>query len=221
MVLFDLLYLDGKSLLSEPLEKRKELLQALVVPTDKLQVSPQVPGDGTALFEVAKARRLEGVVAKKLGTPYRPGRRGREWLKIKATYDADLVVGGWSKGEGSRSGAFGSILVGAYEGDELRYLGSVGTGFTDKLLGEVLKEMKKLETDDNPFNSDPRKDKLRWGKPIKDPHWIRPDLVARVEFRELTAAGRLRAPSFKGLRRDKDPEECLYDDLVAEAAPEV
>lgn len=221
LVLFDLLYLDGRSLLSEPLEKRKELLQDLVVPTDRLQVSPHVPGDGTALFEAAKARRLEGVVAKRLGTPYRPGRRGREWLKIKAIYDADLVIGGWSKGEGSRSNAFGALLVGAYEGDELRYLGSVGTGFTDSLLDEVLAEMKELESGKNPFNSDPQKDKERWGKPIKDPHWITPGLVARVEFRELTAAGRLRAPSFKGLRRDKDPEECLYDELVAEAAPEV
>jgi bifunctional non-homologous end joining protein LigD len=219
-VVFDLLYLDGRSLLSEPLEVRKELLAELVVPTDRLQVSPHMNGDGTALFEVAKARRLEGIVAKKLGSSYRPGKRGREWLKIKAIYDADLVIGGWSKGEGSRSGAFGAILVGAYEEGELRYLGSVGTGFTDRLLSEVLGEMERLESPDNPFDSDPRKDKLRWGKPIKDPHWISPELVARVEFRELTSAGRLRAPSFKGLRKDKAPVECLFEELVAQAAPE-
>jgi bifunctional non-homologous end joining protein LigD len=220
-VVFDLLYLDRRSLLSEPLEKRKELLQELVVPTDRLQVSPHMQGDGVALFDVARARRLEGIVAKKMGSTYRPGKRGREWLKVKTTFDADLVIGGWSKGEGSRSSAFGSLLVGAYEGDELRYLGSVGTGFTDATLKEVLGALKELETDENPFNADPRKDKARWGKPIKDPHWISPELVAAVEFRELTSAGRLRAPSFKGLRRDKDPDECTYDDLVAQAAPEV
>jgi ATP-dependent DNA ligase len=80
--------------------------------------------------------------------------------------------------------------------------------------------MERLESPDNPFDSDPRKDKLRWGKPIKDPHWISPELVARVEFRELTSAGRLRAPSFKGLRKDKAPVECLFEELVAQAAPE-
>ncbi len=217
-VAFDLLYLDGRSLISEPLEKRKELLQEAIVTTDKVQVSPVVPGDGSALFEVARSQNLEGIVAKKLGSPYRPGRRSKEWLKIKTIYDADVVIGGWSRGEGARSGAFGALLVGAYEEEGLRFVGSVGTGFTDKTLAEVLGAMAELESDENPFNSDPRKDKARWGKPIKDPHWIRPELVAKVEFRELTSAGRLRAPSFKGLRDGKGPLDCLFEDLRAPEA---
>lgn len=213
-VAFDLLYLDGRSLLGEPLEDRKDLLQELVVPTDHVQVSPVVPAEGCALFDVAKRQRLEGIVAKKLGSPYRPGRRSKEWLKVKTIYEADVVIGGWSRGEGSRSSAFGSLLVGAYDGDGLRFIGSVGTGFTDKTLSELLGAMKARETNENPFDSDPRKDRSRWGKPIKDPHWVRPELVGRIEFRELTSAGRLRAPSFKGLRNDKDPRDCLFEDLA-------
>ncbi len=212
-IAFDLLYLDGRSTLSLPLEERRELLEELVVCNDFVEVSPQIVGDGRALFAAAQAQNLEGIVAKKLATPYRPGKRSKEWLKIKTTYDADVVIGGWSRGEGARSGHFGSLLVGAWEDDGLRFVGSVGTGFNDKTLGEVLEKMSALETGENPFDSDPRKDKPRWGKPIKDPHWIKPELVARVEFRELTSAGRLRAPSFKGLRDDKAPEDCLFENL--------
>jgi bifunctional non-homologous end joining protein LigD len=213
-VAFDLLYLDGKSLVTRPLEERKELLEQTVIPNDYIEVSPYVEGEGAALFDAARARNLEGIVAKKLGGPYRPSKRSKEWLKIKTIYDADVVIGGWSRGEGSRSGRFGSLLVGAYDEGSLRFVGAVGTGFSDKSLTEMLTAMQALASDDNPFDSDPRKDKSRWGKPIKDPQWIAPELVARVEFRELTSAGRLRAPSFKGLRNDKDPGDCVFSDLA-------
>jgi bifunctional non-homologous end joining protein LigD len=212
-VAFDLLYLDGKSLTDEPLEVRKELLQDLIVGDERIEVSPSVATEGKALFTAVKNAHMEGIVAKRLRTPYRPGKRSKDWLKIKTIYEADVVVGGWTRGEGSRSGRFGSLLVGAYEGESLRFVGSVGTGFNEKTLGEVLESMSELETSTNPFDSDPR-DKSSWGKPIKDPHWVRPKLVAKIEFRELTSAGRLRAPSFKGLRAEKQPDACLFEHLA-------
>ena len=214
-IAFDLLYIDGKSLINEPVEVRKELLDELVVTTDQVQVSPYTEGDGINLFETAKAMKLEGIVGKKLGCPYKPGKRVREWVKIKTIYEADLVIGGWTPGEGSRSSTFGALLVGAYEDGELRFTGSVGTGFSEKLLDEVLPKLKELETKNCPFVVDPRKTGgSRFGKPIKNPRWVKPELVARVEFRELTSVGKLRAPSFKGLRADKDPEECLFEELA-------
>ena len=213
-IVFDLLYLDGRSLVGEPVEKRKELLSEVIVPSNTVQVSHYERGAGTAMFEAARAAKLEGIVAKKLGTPYRPARRTREWLKIKTIHDADVVIGGWSRGEGSRSSSFGSLLVGAYDGDALRFIGAVGTGFTDSMLAELIPRLRELEADDCPFEGGIDAVKAgRFGKPIRDPHWMHPELVARVEYREVTSVGRLRAPSFKGLRTDKSPDECLYDDM--------
>jgi bifunctional non-homologous end joining protein LigD len=218
-VAYDLLYLDGRSLLKTPLEERKELLDELVVVSDNVQVSPYVRGDGTTLYEAACAQNLEGIVAKKLGTSYRPGKRGKDWLKVKTTKEADLVIGGWSKGEGSRSASFGSLLVGAYSENGLRFVGAVGTGFSEKTMESLLPQLQELATDEMPFSEDPRTMGTgRFGKPIKDPVWVRPDLITRVEFRELTSTGRLRAPSFKGLRSDLDPAECTFAALE-ELAP--
>lgn len=213
-VAFDLLYLDGRSLLNEPLRERKALLDRLFVPTDNITVSPWIPDEGTALFRAARERGMEGIVAKDGRSRYQPGKRSRDWLKVKTTETADVVIAGWTPGEGSRSKGFGSLLVGAYEDGGLRFVGAVGTGFTDAYVQALRAALDDITIDDNPFNSDPTTDKVRWGKPIRDPHWVEPCLVASVEFRELTSAGRMRAPSFKGLRSDKDPEDCLFEDLV-------
>jgi bifunctional non-homologous end joining protein LigD len=132
-------------------------------------------------------------------------------VKVKTIYDADVVIGGWSQGEGRRSTSFGSLMVGACDGDDLRYVGNVGTGFNEKLLNELLPMLEELETDECPFVVDPRK--TGGGKTIRGPRWVRPELVAVVEFRELTAGGRLRAPAFKRIRDDKDPEDCHFEDL--------
>lgn len=215
-VVFDLIYLDGRSLIHEPVETRKALLEEVVVPHERLQVSSVVEGAGSALYDAAAAARLEGIVAKKLGSPYRPGKRTREWLKVKTTHIADLVVGGWSPGEGSRSRTFGALLVGAYEGDSLRFVGAVGTGFNEGALDDLIAKLTEIETDECPFAFDPTGSRNRFGKVIHNPRWVRPELVAQAEFRELTAAGRLRAPSFKGLRTDKDPAECRFEELVEE-----
>ena len=217
-IAFDVLYLDGRSLTEVPLEERKEMLEELVVPSDLVGVSsPCMVGTGLDLAQAAQASGLEGIVAKKLGSPYRPGRRTKEWLKIKVVHDADVVIGGWSRGEGSRSSAFGSLLVGAYDDGVLRFVGAVGSGFDAKTLEQVQALLRECERPDPPFGGDLGELRSgRFGKPLKDPHWVDPDLVARVQFRELTAGGRLRAPVFKGLRVDKRPEECLFSDLVTQ-----
>lgn len=215
-VAFDLIYLDGRSLLAAPLERRRELLEQVVVPGGNVLVSPAVPGAGEALFEVASKRRFEGIVAKRLGSPYRPGKRTREWLKVKATTEADLVVGGWTQGEGSRASSFGALLVGAYSGEGLVFLGAVGTGFTEAALAALVPRLEELRTAEAPFAGGAAAvSGGRSGKPVRDPRWVRPELVCRVEYRELTSAARLRAPSFKGLRDDVAPEQCRLEDLIA------
>lgn len=218
-IAFDLLYLDRRAMVDLPLEERKQALEDLVVPSEVVRVSsPCVEGAGIALSEAITESNLEGIVAKKLGSPYRPGKRSREWLKIKVVHEADVVVGGWSQGEGSRSGSFGSLLVGAHDDHGLRFVGSVGTGFDRTTLEDVLGLLRRCETQECPFNEDPRSlGAGAFGKPLRHPHWVEPVLVAKVEYRELTSAGRLRAPSFKGLRNDKKPEECLLEDLLPDA----
>lgn len=217
-IVFDLLYLDGRSLVREPVERRRELLEELVVPSNRVQVSQSVVGEGHALSEAARAQNLEGIVAKKLGSPYRVGKRTREWLKIKVTYDADVVIGGWSPGEGNRSSSFGAVLAGVYDDEGLRFIGAVGTGFTDRVLKDVMGKLLEHESDKCPFVEDPTGlPPSRFGKALRNARWCEPALVAIVEFRELTAGLRLRAPSFKGLRDDKGPDECTHDTLVEAA----
>ncbi|CAN5417208.1 MAG: non-homologous end-joining DNA ligase [Actinomycetota bacterium] len=212
-IAFDLLYLDGRSVIEQPIEKRKEMLESLVVPSRHVQVSPSIRTEGRSLSAEVEARHMEGIVAKRLGSPYRPGKRTKEWLKIKVTHEADVVVGGWSRGEGTRADSFGALLVGAYEGDVLRFLGAVGTGFSQRAIAEIMPLLLDLETDARPFGEDPTGTPSGFGKPLRAPHWVDPILVATVEYRELTASGRLRAPAFKGFRVDKAPEGCLYSEL--------
>ncbi len=147
--------------------------------------------------ELTRERGLEGLVAKRLDSPYLPGRRTRAWIKIKNVRTADLVVGGWIEGQGGRSGRIGALLVGHYDDEgELHYAGRVGTGFTDRMLVEVGRLLSPLERDSSPFDG---------RQPPRESHFVEPELVARVEFNEWTKAGTLRAPSFKGLRDDIEP----------------
>lgn len=216
---FDLVYLDGKSLVPMPLRERKRLLDELVVPSEVVQVTTYVEGEGIALAQATRAQRLEGIVAKKLASPYRPGKRTREWLKIKEVHDADVVIGGWSLGEGSRERSFGALLVGAYDDEGLRFLGAVGTGFDEPLLRDLTARLAPLETTESPFVETLAGMKAGGsGKSLRSPHWVRPELVARVEYREVTIAPRLRAPAFKRLRTDKDPSDCKLTDIITTGA---
>ena len=203
---FDLLWYDGRDLTHEALEDRRALLEELVTETDLLRVTLLVEGEGRAFFESARQLGLEGVVAKRLGSRYEPARRTRDWRKIKALNYQDCVVLGWTQGTGSRSATFGALLVGAYrerDGD-LVWIGQVGTGFTDAVLADLRRRLKEVETDRPPID-DPDLRKL------KASHWARPELVCEVEFLQMTDGGKLRAPSFKGLRPDKLPADCVIE----------
>jgi bifunctional non-homologous end joining protein LigD len=131
---------------------------------------------------------------------------------VKVTFDADVVIVGWTEGEGRRSGTLGSLVMAVYDGDELRYVGNVGTGFDSNALDDAMERLTKLDETDPPFSSDV----VRSRPELRRAHWVAPSLVAKVEHRQLTSAGRLRAPSFQGFRTDKTPMECSWAQLVAE-----
>ena len=210
---FDLLYLDGQDLTGRTLEERRRIMEETVVPSDQIQVSPVTEGDGVVLFQAAAEHGLEGIVAKRLSSRYRPGARSRDWLKVKVTFDADVVIVGWTEGKGHRASSFGSLVMAVYDDGELRYVGNVGTGFDERSLHDVLDRLHALEETEPPFTSQV----LRSRAELRRTHWVTPALVAEVEYRQLTSAGRLRAPSFKAFRQSSDPEQCTYEQLVTGA----
>jgi bifunctional non-homologous end joining protein LigD len=164
-----------------------------------------VRADGEALYAAAAARGLEGVVAKRLDSRYQPGRRSRDWLKIKVRHTLCCVIGGWLPGEGSRTGRLGSLLLGLHDNGKLRYVGRCGTGFDAAELARLQPILEARAADRAPFAAGPA--------PPRGGRWLRPELVCRVEYSEATAAGVLRAPSYKGLRPDESPDTCVFDDL--------
>lgn len=211
-IVFDLLYMDRTDLTSRPLVERREMLEEAIVLSGNIQVSPLIEGDGTALFRAASDQGMEGVLAKRLSSRYRPGARSRDWLKIKVKFDADVVVVGWTEGEGRRAGTLGSLVMAVYDSGDLRYVGNVGTGFDRHSLADALDRLQQLEETGPPFPSE-----VLGSRPeLQRAHWVEPVLVAKVEHRQLTDAGRLRAPSFQGFRADKEPEECTIEHLLAE-----
>jgi bifunctional non-homologous end joining protein LigD len=212
-VVFDIIYLDGRDLRRLPYRERREILEQTLVTTPWLQLSPSITGEGIALFEAARKQALEGIVAKRLSSIYESGQRSKHWLKVKTTFEADIIIVGTTKGDGARSGTIGSLITAVYDGDGLRYTGSVGTGFTAKSLDILMKRIRPLHTDKPQLAPEDLKGKAA----LRNAHWLKPKLVAAVEFRQLTSAGKLRAPSFKGLREDKAAKECTYEELVRAA----
>jgi bifunctional non-homologous end joining protein LigD len=204
-VIFDLLYADGKVLFERPYEERRERLEALGLDGESWQTPAYHRGDGGALLDASKAQGLEGIVAKRLGSPYRPGKRSREWLKVKNHRSQELVIGGWVPGKGRRSGELGALLVGYRDDGALRYAGKVGTGFDADDLRLLRDRLAPLETDASPFEG---------RQPPKDSVFVRPELVAEVEFSEWTNAGTLRHPSYKGLREDKPAADVVREEPV-------
>lgn len=205
-MVFDLLYLDGKDLTGLPLEERRRLMEETVVPSEQIQVSPSTEGAGTALFAAAAEQGLEGIMAKRLASKYVPGARSKDWLKVKVSFDADVVIVGWTEGAGARAGTIGSLVMAVYDDGELRYVGNVGTGFGRGLLEEAMERLAALDKTEPLFTERAE---------LRRAHWVPPSLVAKVEHRGVTSAGRLRAPAFQGFREDKRPEECTYDQLSA------
>ena len=201
-VIFDLLYLEGRSTMPLPYEDRRRLLDALELEGPAWRTPAYHPGEGSALLEATRELGIEGIVAKRLDCPYEPGRRTSGWIKVKNVCLQDVVVGGWTPGEGGRSSSLGALAVGVMEDGRLVYVGKVGTGFTERTLAMLGRELEPLRRPDSPFDG---------RQPPKGTVFVEPRLVASVEFREWTKSGTLRAPSFKGLRPDKDPQDCVRE----------
>jgi bifunctional non-homologous end joining protein LigD len=200
-LVFDVLHLDGTSLLREPYDRRRELLEGLGIAGARVRVPPANPGiSGEQLLDVARAHGLEGVVGKRRTARYEPGKRSPTWIKTALLHTQEVVVGGWTTGEGRRASTLGALLLGAYdENDELRYLGHVGTGFTEGALQHLLRELNTREQPESPFDEEVPRAEARKAR------WVRPELVGEVVYRVLTAEGRLRHSAWRGLRADKKP----------------
>ena len=203
LVAYDLLELDSEPLIDLSLEERRNRLEEIVDPSiGSVIVSPQFT-DGEALLEAAREQELEGVVAKRADSSYQPGRRMPEWRKVKVRQGQEFVVVGYTKGQGRRSRGFGSLAVAVNEAGGLRWVGNVGTGYTDAEIDRLLKIMKPLVRSDSPLAETPKMPRVRRGDIV----WVEPKLVAQVEFAEWTHDDHLRAPVYLGLREDKAPSE--------------
>ena len=202
-VAFDVLEVEGELLVDLPLTERQKRLAGLIDRRNRTVQLSEPFEDGRALFKAAQEQHFEGIVAKKRDSRYFPGKRTREWLKIKTHGRQEFVIAGYTRGQGRRSGRFGSLILGYWQGDELVYAGNVGTGFTDDEIDRLLTKLKPLERKEPTFREVPKMPKVRKDAVV----WVEPKLVAEIEFVEWTHDGRLRAPSYQGLREDKEAEE--------------
>lgn len=205
-VAFDLLHLDGESLLELPYEERRARLDALALDGDAWRTPAYHRGDGAKLLALTAAQGLEGVVGKRLDSTYKPGKRGRDWIKVKNTVGQEVVIAGWLPGKGRRAGTIGALLAGYYEGEgderHLRFAGKVGTGFSEAELRMLSERLAPLRRETSPFEG---------RQPERAAIFAEPELVAEVSFTEWTEAGTLRHPSYKGLRDDKPADAVVRE----------
>ena len=213
---FDLLQLDGKSLMSLPLEARKNILEQLCADArEPIRYSGNIGGDAKALLDEVKRRGLEGIIGKQRNSIYEQGRRSGAWIKLKCVSEQEFVVGGYTPPQGSRK-HFGAILVGYYKDKKLVFAGKVGTGFTAKSLSMLHKKFRTQERRDCPFVDLPSKQNGQWVQGItpsimRKMHWVNPVFVCEIKFAEWTRDGKLRAPVFLGLREDKRPSDVIRE----------
>jgi bifunctional non-homologous end joining protein LigD len=209
---FDLLELEGESLVDLPLTERRKRLEPLLDGRNRTVRLSETFDDGDALFAAAQQQHLEGIMAKRADSRYAVGRRTRDWLKVKTHGRQEFIVAGYTKGQGRRAGTLGSLVLAVRNGNELEYVGNVGTGFTGEEIERLLKKLRPLERKDSPFAVVPKMPKVRKG----DVTWVEPKLVAEVEFTEFTHDGHLRAPSYQGLREDKSADEVRRELPIAD-----
>ncbi len=195
---FDCLYRNGRDLRNEGLPVRRAELERAIGDTDHLIPSRRLDANGKKAYEQAKKRGYEGIVGKDSSAPYIEG-RSTKWLKVKVHQEEEFVIGGYTTPAGSRT-HFGSLLLGAYRGRDLHYVGKVGTGFSQKTLASLYRRFQRLVRKRSPFVEPPRE---------KGATWIAPELVAQIAFQEWTDDRKLRQPVFYGLRDDKKPRECI------------
>ncbi|NUS06765.1 MAG: hypothetical protein HOV97_29890 [Nonomuraea sp.] len=207
---FDILHLDDDSVVGRPYTDRRELLENTLRPGYRWEVPVWFADHADRAFDSSRQLGLEGVVCKRLGSPYRPGRRSGEWTKVKNVSAAEVVIGGWQPGGGRRSGMIGSLLLGAYDPrGRLMYVGHVGTGFTQAMLRDLQERLAPLERPDPPFDEPVPREHAR------DARWVEPRVVGEVQYAEVTGDGRLRHPSWRGLRPDREPDEAGTSDFPA------
>jgi bifunctional non-homologous end joining protein LigD len=209
-VIFDLLWLDGHSLMSEPYSERRARLVALALSGESWQTPEHVVGEGAALLAATAEQRLEGVVGKRLGSAYLPGARTRDWVKVKTIARQELVVGGWMAGKGKRASSIGALLLGVHDPDgALRYAGRVGSGFGEADLSSLSAMLAPLERQSSPFTAGER--------PPREAIFCEPRVVVEVEFTAWTSAGSLRHPVYVGVREDKPAEQVVREDTAVES----
>jgi bifunctional non-homologous end joining protein LigD len=195
LMVFDVLWLAGHSTCELPYRERRELLERLELADASWQTPPTTFGDGDAVLEASRTLGLEGVVAKRIDSPYRPGRRSDSWRKVKTTLGQEFVVGGWLPGAGRLEGQLGSLLVGHHDAaGDLQFAGRVGSGIDATARERLERALAPLSRVQSPFATTPR---------LPAPRWVDPELVVEVGFHEWTSQGVLRAPRYRGLRDDK------------------
>jgi bifunctional non-homologous end joining protein LigD len=206
LLLFDVLHAEGSSQLSRTYDQRRLLLTDLGLDGPSWATPPAFEGDGATAMAVSRQQGLEGVIAKRRTSTYLPGRRSRDWVKVKHIRMQEVVVGGWSPGEGRRAGGIGSLLLGVHDDNgRLVYAGHVGTGFSDRVLADLKQRLTALEQANPPFaDVVPRPH-------AKGARWVAPALVGEVAFSEWTRDGRMRHPTWRGLRPDKSPDEVVRE----------
>ena len=218
---FDLLWYEGINLMDLPLSRRRQLLQSVLPESNLVHISLDFDTSATQFYHTAEEMGLEGIMAKKTSSPYQPDARNRDWLKIKTQLRQEVVIGGFTKNEGT-SKPFSSLLVGVYDDKKhLQYTGKIGTGFTVKKQRELMTLFKPLITAQSPFTSVPdvnKPSRFRPDPPKAEATWLQPELLCEVAYREMTSDGVMRHPSFMGMREDKKPKEVVLEkELPAEA----
>jgi bifunctional non-homologous end joining protein LigD len=214
---FDLLWYEGYSLMHLSLTERRKKLEEVMPDHPVIRVSEAFETSGLEFYEAAKKMDLEGIMAKKADSDYKPGIRTKEWLKIKTNKRQEVVIGGYTVNEGTGK-QFSALLVGVYEKDKLVYCGKIGTGFSDKTQKEMMKQFKPLLTKRIPFSAEPDVNKptrFRPNPPKAKAYWLRPKLVCEVSYTELTSEGIMRHPSFEGMRDDKKAKEVKLEKAVS------
>ncbi len=205
LYLFDVLWLDGYSLMHLPLTERKKVLNDIAPDAGIIRISESFEAGATDFFEAAKKLNLEGIIAKKADSVYTPEKRTKDWLKIKTGKRQEVVIGGFTNNEGSNK-LFSALLVGVYKDGKLNYTGKIGTGFSQKLQAEMMQQFKPLITNKMPFDHEPdinKPSRFRPNPPKAIATWLKPELVCEVTYAEITSDGVMRHPSFEGMRIDK------------------
>lgn len=211
--IFDILWINGHSLIHLPLTARKQILHEQIKTTNNIRISENFDAGGKEFFAIAQKMNLEGIIAKKADSIYTPGLRSNDWLKIKTHKRQEVVIGGYTNNEGSKK-PFSALLVGVYENNILQYTGKIGTGFTNALQTDILKQFKPLVVNKCPFAFEPdinKPSRFRPNPPKATATWLKPQLVCEVSFAEMTSDGVMRHPSFEGMREDKNPTEIVRE----------